>query len=481
MAGGFCPHFCPLLADRQSVGPTSRFCNRARLQSCRKTVGAKRPPRSILRDAPAPRGALAGSNPGPLAPGAIRTEIRLFIRYSRGYYHYGLQQGPRSRRPERAARHPGKRLPGSARQTKPIRDIAGSPGMNHRAVIVAAAAFLLAASLGTTAAQQNTPTPPQQLNVTIDTQQTAPPVSPYEYGMFIEHIGQLIYRSLWSEMLDDRKFYFPIKPEEPQAAAPAQGGPFRNMQLRKWRPIGPARSHRDGQGPPLRRRPEPAHRPRRLHSARHPPVRLRPGQQQEVHRPHLAPRHTRREGEDRARLGSRAPATARPSPCPRPRPPTKNSPSPLPPRPTPMPAPSRSPAPARAASTSAPSRSCPPITSTASAPKSSRSSSPCTPASGASPAATTSPTSTGMTPSARAIKPPARLRLRLERHADQRRRHGRVHDVLQTASASSPTSPSTPVSATPTPPPKKSSTSTAPPAHPWARCAHATATPSRIT
>ena len=28
--------------------------------------------------------------------------------------------------------------------------------------------------------------------------------------MFIEHIGSLIYRSLWSEMLDDRKFYFPI-------------------------------------------------------------------------------------------------------------------------------------------------------------------------------------------------------------------------------------------------------------------------------
>ena len=51
--------------------------------------------------------------------------------------------------------------------------------------------------------------------------------------------AQLIYRSLWSEMLDDRKFYFPIKPEEPQAAAPAQGGPFRNMQLRKWHPIGP--------------------------------------------------------------------------------------------------------------------------------------------------------------------------------------------------------------------------------------------------
>jgi alpha-N-arabinofuranosidase len=43
-------------------------------------------------------------------------------------------------------------------------------------------------------------------------------------------------------MLDDRKFYFPIKPEETQAAEPAQGGPFRNMQMRKWHPIGPAES-----------------------------------------------------------------------------------------------------------------------------------------------------------------------------------------------------------------------------------------------
>ena len=104
-----------------------------------------------------------------------------------------------------------------------------------------AAAVLLAGTLGTGRARQNAPTPPQELKVTIDTQQTARPVSPYEYGMFIEHIGQLIYRSLWSEMLDDRKFYFPIKPEEAQTAAPAQGGPFRNMQLAK---VAPHRSRR---------------------------------------------------------------------------------------------------------------------------------------------------------------------------------------------------------------------------------------------
>ncbi len=111
--------------------------------------------------------------------------------------------------------------------------------MKGRIVIAAAGAFLLGGISGTGVAQQSAPTPPQEIKVNIDTQKTAQPVSPYEYGMFIEHIGALIYRSLWSEMLDDRKFYFPIKPEEPQAAAPAQGGPFRNMQLRKWHPVGP--------------------------------------------------------------------------------------------------------------------------------------------------------------------------------------------------------------------------------------------------
>ncbi|HLY42189.1 MAG TPA: alpha-L-arabinofuranosidase C-terminal domain-containing protein [Terracidiphilus sp.] len=112
--------------------------------------------------------------------------------------------------------------------------------MKNRRTMIATAALLLSGTLAPGATGQNTATAPQRLIVTIDARQTARPVSSYEYGMFIEHIGQLIYRSLWSEMLDDRKFYFPIKPEEPQAAAPAQAGPFRNMQLRKWRPVGPA-------------------------------------------------------------------------------------------------------------------------------------------------------------------------------------------------------------------------------------------------
>jgi alpha-N-arabinofuranosidase len=78
---------------------------------------------------------------------------------------------------------------------------------------------------------------PQRLTVTINAQQTAAPVSKYEFGMFIEHIGPLIYRSLWSELLDDRKFYFPISSKEPQPPGRAQGGPPRNP-LHRWRPVG---------------------------------------------------------------------------------------------------------------------------------------------------------------------------------------------------------------------------------------------------
>ncbi|MDR3527978.1 MAG: hypothetical protein P4L57_11940, partial [Rhizomicrobium sp.] len=53
---------------------------------------------------------------------------------------------------------------------------------------------------------------------------------------FIEHIGNLINYSYWSEILDDRKFYYPIdsKPVE------APKSPMRRMMVgNKWVPVGP--------------------------------------------------------------------------------------------------------------------------------------------------------------------------------------------------------------------------------------------------
>jgi len=103
----------------------------------------------------------------------------------------------------------------------------------HGELLAAALCFTCMAAHGQSTEMQA----PSRIVATIDAQQTAPPVSKYEFGMFIEHIGSLIYRSLWSEMLDDRKFYFPIN-SKPDDETHRTGG-FRGMQLRKWRPVGP--------------------------------------------------------------------------------------------------------------------------------------------------------------------------------------------------------------------------------------------------
>jgi alpha-N-arabinofuranosidase len=46
--------------------------------------------------------------------------------------------------------------------------------------------------------------------VSIDASQAGEPISPYIYGQFIEHLGRCIYGGIWAEMLEDRKFYFPV-------------------------------------------------------------------------------------------------------------------------------------------------------------------------------------------------------------------------------------------------------------------------------
>ncbi|MEX2317577.1 MAG: alpha-L-arabinofuranosidase C-terminal domain-containing protein [Pirellulales bacterium] len=48
------------------------------------------------------------------------------------------------------------------------------------------------------------------VEATIDGGKNGQPISPYIYGQFIEHLGRCIYGGIWAEMLEDRKFYFPI-------------------------------------------------------------------------------------------------------------------------------------------------------------------------------------------------------------------------------------------------------------------------------
>ena len=110
--------------------------------------------------------------------------------------------------------------------------------MKIRIALLAAAAFCFGSSLAGTA-QEPAPNVPDQLNVTINTQQTADPVSKYVFGSFIEHIGGTIYKSVWAELLDDRKFWFPITSKEDALPAGQNAAQRQRMALRKWRPVGP--------------------------------------------------------------------------------------------------------------------------------------------------------------------------------------------------------------------------------------------------
>jgi alpha-L-arabinofuranosidase len=79
------------------------------------------------------------------------------------------------------------------------------------------------------------------VTVKIDTAKTGAPINPFIYGQFIEHLGRCIYGGIWAEMLEDRKFYFPIT---------AEYAPYRTLKdtafpvvgASPWEIIGPAAS-----------------------------------------------------------------------------------------------------------------------------------------------------------------------------------------------------------------------------------------------
>jgi len=48
----------------------------------------------------------------------------------------------------------------------------------------------------------------------IDAGKTGAPISKYIYGQFIEHLGRCIYQGIWAEMLEDRKFSYPVAGKE---------------------------------------------------------------------------------------------------------------------------------------------------------------------------------------------------------------------------------------------------------------------------
>lgn len=105
---------------------------------------------------------------------------------------------------------------------------------NSAGAVVAGGTLLTPLSVSAATASAAVPAPAGPLEATIDTSKVGEPISKYLYGMFLEQLADLVYRSLWSEMLDDRKFYFPVN----SAPEKKMGPRFRRMRLRKWRPVG---------------------------------------------------------------------------------------------------------------------------------------------------------------------------------------------------------------------------------------------------
>ena len=80
------------------------------------------------------------------------------------------------------------------------------------------------------------------ITATVDVAKTGAPISKNIYGQFLEHGGDIVNTGIWSEMLVDRKFFYPVAtaaPTPPPAMGNAQGNPrFENIPKRWWAPVG---------------------------------------------------------------------------------------------------------------------------------------------------------------------------------------------------------------------------------------------------
>jgi alpha-N-arabinofuranosidase len=78
--------------------------------------------------------------------------------------------------------------------------------------------------------------------IKVDITSTGEPINPYIYGQFIEHLGKCIYGGMWAEMLEDRKFYYPVTFEfDPWGYADDphwQTGEYRFLNASPWQVIG---------------------------------------------------------------------------------------------------------------------------------------------------------------------------------------------------------------------------------------------------
>ncbi len=82
------------------------------------------------------------------------------------------------------------------------------------------------------------------ISITVNTEETKEPISKYIYGQFIEHLGRCIYGGIWAEMLEDRKFYYPITDDfNPWGTGSDRywgAGDYKYLNASPWQVIGSA-------------------------------------------------------------------------------------------------------------------------------------------------------------------------------------------------------------------------------------------------
>ncbi len=90
----------------------------------------------------------------------------------------------------------------------------------------------------------------QGATVNVDLGQGGAPISKYIYGQFIEHLGRCIYGGIWAEMLEDRKFYYPVTGEAPawtmfkpgMRSWDGEGHPYELLTSSPWMILGDKKS-----------------------------------------------------------------------------------------------------------------------------------------------------------------------------------------------------------------------------------------------
>ncbi len=100
---------------------------------------------------------------------------------------------------------------------------------------------ILLAIVGTIRAEESRPDDGNIIRVAVDAAKPGPPINPFIYGQFIEHLGRCIYGGIWAEMLEDRKFYYPIT-DKYQPYGEQKGTKFPVVSASPWQVIGPAGS-----------------------------------------------------------------------------------------------------------------------------------------------------------------------------------------------------------------------------------------------